>query len=155
MKQVILFKLHLNKRHTNFHALHGNLWISKALKRYFLHFEGTFKNKLLRQTTVFGLSQYLIIQFNEQILGFNNYKYSIYYKMYPIGILRDGPHSSIFRKSIAQGNAKYSKAKLNTRFFYTYSTTRNTITWSKKVVDCRHDSLKAPARPLISTCYNL
>ena len=47
--------------------------------------------KLLRQTTVFSLSQYLIIQFNKQILRFNNYKYNIYYKMYAIGILRDGP----------------------------------------------------------------
>ena len=82
-----------------------------------MNFEGRFNKTLLRQFTVFSLSQYLIIQFNKQILGFNNYKYSIYYKMYPIGILRDGPHSSIFRKSIAQGNAKYSKAKLNTRFF--------------------------------------
>ena len=86
---------------------------SKALKRYFLHFQGRFKKKLLRQITVFSLSQYLIIQFNQQILGFNNYKYSIYYKMYAIGILWDGAQ---YRKSIAQGNAKYSKAKLNTRF---------------------------------------
>ena len=44
-------------------------WISKALKRYFLHFEGRFNHKLLRQTTVLSLSQYLIIQFNKQILG--------------------------------------------------------------------------------------
>ena len=42
--------------------------------------------------------------------------------MYAIGILRDGPQ---YRKSVAQGNVEYSKAKLNTRFFKTYSTTRN------------------------------
>ena len=34
--------------------------------------------------------------------------------MYAIEILRDGPQ---YRKSIAQGSAKYSKAKVNTRFF--------------------------------------
>ena len=34
--------------------------------------------------------------------------------MYAIGIVRDGPQS---RKLIAQSNAKYSKAKLNTQFF--------------------------------------
>ena len=73
------------------------------LKRYFLHFEGRF-----------SLSQYLIIQFNQQILGFNNYKYSIYCKIYAIAILRDGPQ---YRKSIAQGNANYSKARLNTWVF--------------------------------------
>ena len=55
-----------------------HLRISKALQRYFLHFEGRVNKKLLRQTTVFSLSQYFTIQFNKQILGFNNYKYSIY-----------------------------------------------------------------------------
>ena len=55
-----------------------HLRISKALKRYFLHFEGRVNKKLLRQTTVFSLSQYFTIQFNKQILGFNNYKYSIH-----------------------------------------------------------------------------
>ena len=35
--------------------------------------------------------------------------------MYAIAILRDSPQ---YRKSIAQGNANYSKAKLNTRFFH-------------------------------------
>ena len=79
-----------------------------------MNFEGRFNKTLLRQFTVFSLSQYLIIQFNKQILGFNNYKYIIRYKMYAIGMLRDGPQ---YRKLIPQGNAKYSKAKLNTRFF--------------------------------------
>ena len=46
---------------------------------------------------------YLIIQFN-------NYKNGIYNKMYAIAILRDGPQ---YRTLIAQGNANYSKAKLN------------------------------------------
>ena len=56
-----------------------------------MNFEGRFNKTLLRQFTVFSLSQYLIIQFNKQILGFNNYKYIICYKMYAIGMLRDGP----------------------------------------------------------------
>ena len=34
--------------------------------------------------------------------------------MYAIAILHDGPQ---YRKLIAQGNANYSKDKLNTRFF--------------------------------------
>ena len=40
-----------------------NFWISKAVKPYFRHFEGHLNKKLLRETTVFSLSQYLVIPF--------------------------------------------------------------------------------------------
>ena len=49
--------------------------------------------------------------------------------MYPIAILRDGPQ---YRKLSPRPNANYSKAKLNSRFFLTYST------WQAFYKHCMH-----------------
>ena len=92
------------------HATQKNVWISKALERYFLHFEGRFIIKTNHS------SQSLIIQFNKQILGFNNYKYSIYcitkcMQSQYYGIVLNTVN---WKPKATQTN---SKAKLNTLFF--------------------------------------